>query len=221
MLLTIFGATGGIGRHLLTQALDAGHTVTAVVRNPRALPAQPHRTIVADLARPEPAALQDAVAGDAVLSAFGAHGPRTAGITAPGTRAIIAAMHSTGTRRIVAVSAAPVYTTASPARPDPPRHDPADGPAMRYLAAPLARLVLGGVFRDLAVMEDELRDSGLQWTVVRPPRLDDAPLTGTYRTATDANPRRARIVGRADVAAFMLRTVSDADSAGHAYGISR
>ena len=39
MKLTIFAATGGIGRQILEQAVDAGHDVTAVVRNPRNCPA--------------------------------------------------------------------------------------------------------------------------------------------------------------------------------------
>jgi uncharacterized protein YbjT (DUF2867 family) len=38
MNVTVFGATGGIGREVVTQALDAGHHVTAYLRNPAKLP---------------------------------------------------------------------------------------------------------------------------------------------------------------------------------------
>ena len=67
MKLTIFAATGGIGRQLLEQAVAAGHDITAVVRNPQNLPSTQPRVVVADLAAADPAALQTAVSGaDAV-----------------------------------------------------------------------------------------------------------------------------------------------------------
>jgi putative NADH-flavin reductase len=96
MKLTIFAATGGIGRQLLEQAVAAGHDVTAAVRNPGKL-IQDVRTVTADLAAPDPAALESAVAGaDAVLSGLGARSRSDAGIVSQGTRAIIAAMTATG-----------------------------------------------------------------------------------------------------------------------------
>ena len=61
MKLTIFAATGGIGRQLLEQAIAAGHDVTAVARNPDKLTRQV-RTVTADLAAADPAALEPAVA---------------------------------------------------------------------------------------------------------------------------------------------------------------
>src|SRR5581483_4677750 len=56
MRLTVFGATGGIGRQLLAQAIAAGHDVTAVARNPRDLPPEV-RVVTADLSDPDPAVL--------------------------------------------------------------------------------------------------------------------------------------------------------------------
>jgi NAD(P)-dependent dehydrogenase (short-subunit alcohol dehydrogenase family) len=70
--LTIFGASGQTGRRPVEQALDAGHTVTAVVRDPTRLPIHHQRlqVVVADVL--DPAAIQPAVAGaDAVLSPWG------------------------------------------------------------------------------------------------------------------------------------------------------
>jgi nucleoside-diphosphate-sugar epimerase len=124
-----------------------------------------------------------------------------------GTRAIVQAMRATGVARVVVVSAAPVGTVASPGRPDPPRHDPGDGFLTRHLVMPLLVAALREVYDDLALMEDVLRDSGLDWTVVRPPRLTDGPLTGTYRTASGRNLRRGFLVSRADVAHLMLRAL--------------
>src|SRR5690242_5784367 len=101
MRITIFAATGGIGRAALEQAVDAGHQVTAVVRNPKGL-TRPVPAVTADLSDPDPEALRRAVAGaDAVLSGLGPRKARDAGITAPGTRAIVDAMLATGVRRII------------------------------------------------------------------------------------------------------------------------
>ena len=198
MKITIFAATGGIGRQALEQAFAAGHDVTAVVRDPRNLPATPARVLTADLADAEPAALSSAVAGaGAVLSCLGSRSKADAeaGIVWHGTLAITAAMRASGVRRIIVVSAAPVGTVPSPARPAPPRYDPGDGFLLRHLLVP--------------VVKAALRDSDLDWTVVRPPRLTGKPLTGTYRMAYDQNLRHGMSISRADVAHVMLRVLAE------------
>ena len=221
MKLTIFAASGGIGRQLLDQALAAGHDVTAVVRNPDRLPGGRFRTVAADLAAPDPSALERAAAGaDAVLSGLGPRSASEAGIASRGTRAIVQAMQATGVRRIVVVSAAPISTVASPGRPEPPRHDPGDGFWMRHLLSPLTKTALRKPYADLALMEDVLRDSGLDWTVVRPPRLTDGPATGAYRTAYGHNLRRGLLVSRADVAHLMLGVLGRPETIKQAIGIA-
>src|SRR5215475_5692540 len=101
MNLTIFAATGGIGRQILDQAIAAGHDVTAVVRSPQKITA-PVRVVPADLATVDPAALKSAVEGaDAVLSGLGARSASEAGVAWKGTRAIVQAMKAAGVRRIV------------------------------------------------------------------------------------------------------------------------
>ena len=220
MNLTIVAATGGIGRQLVAQALAAGHEVTAVVRNPASLPAD-LRAVKVDLASPDRAALAEAVAGaDAVLSGLGARGRADFGVASRGTRAIVAAMKETGVRRIVVVSAAPIGTVPSPDRPHPPRHDPGDGFLMRNLLAPIVKRVLRHHYADLARMEDVMRDSGLDWTIVRPPQLNDKPLTGVYRTAYERNPRRGFRISRADVAHYMLHAVGQPETIGRIVGVA-
>jgi putative NADH-flavin reductase len=220
MKLTIFAATGGIGRQLLQQAVAAGHDVTAVVRNPQKLSGQV-RAVSADLAAADPAVLESAVDGaDAVLSGLGPRSNAEAGVARQGTRAIVQAMQATGVRRIVVVSAAPIGTVPSPGRPKPPRHDPGDGFFMRNLLSPMTKVALRQHYADLALMEDVLRDSGLDWTVVRPPRLTDKPLTGTYRTAYGQNLRRGALVSRADVAHLMLDVLERPEAIKQVIGIA-
>jgi putative NADH-flavin reductase len=224
MRLTIFAATGGIGRHLLDQAVAAGHDVTAVARNPKNLPSRAGqvRVVTADLAVADPAVLASAVDGaDAVLSGLGPRNPRTeVGIASRGTRAIVAAMQASHVRRIVVVSAAPVGTVPSARRPNPPKHDPGDGFFMRYLGAPLAGTMFRAHYADLALMEDILRDSGLDWTISRPPKLTDRPLTGVYRTAYGQNVRGGWTVSRADVAHHMLHVLDQPETIKQVIGIA-
>jgi putative NADH-flavin reductase len=220
MKLTIFAATGGIGRQVLEQAVAAGHDVTAVVRNPKKL-SREVRVVTVDLASPDPATLESAVRGaDAVISALGPISASDAGVAWQGTRAILQAMQATGVRRIVVVSAAPISTVPSPGRPTPPKHDAGDGFFMRHVFSPLIKAVLRKHYADLARMEDVLRDSGLDWTVVRPPRLTDQALTGTYRTANGQNLRRGVLISRADVAHLMLRMLNQPQTIRQAIGIA-
>ena len=223
MKLTIFAATGGIGRQLLGQAVAAGHDVTAVARNLRGLSPVPARAVAADLASADPAALQPAVAGaDAVLSALGPRTRADAGVAARGTEVITEAMRAAGVRRVIVVSAAPIGTIASPGRPHPPRHDPGDGFIIRYLADPIVKRALRAHYADLARMEDVLRDSDsdLDWTIVRPPRLTDKPVTGRYRTAYGQNIRRGVFVSRADVAHYMLSVLDNPETFHRTVGIA-
>jgi putative NADH-flavin reductase len=221
MKLTIVAATGGIGRQLLDQALAAGHDVTAVVRDPGSLPGRARVHAVPDLTAAGPGTLEPALAGaDAVLSGLGPRSRADAGVASRGTAAVVQAMRATGVRRVVAVSAAPVATVASPGRPHPPRHDPGEGVVTRHLATPLLRAALRDVYADLALMEDVLRDSGLDWTVVRPPRLTDGPMTGAYRTAEGRNLRRGLLVSRADVAHLMLAVLDRPGTVGQAIGVA-
>lgn len=212
MKLTIFGATGGIGGHIVRQALEAGHTVTAVVRDPARLTVPAHSALhvvaVPDLA--DPGALEPAVLGaDAVLSGVGPRARKDAGVAARATRGILGAMEATGVRRIVAVSAMPVGEI-----PD------GEGFVGRRIAYPLIRRILRPVYDDLAAMEADLRRSGTEWTVVRPPRLTDKPLTGRYRTAIGANVPNGNFASRADVAHAMLAALTDPAMANQPVGVA-
>ena len=220
MKLTVFAATGGIGRLLVEQAVAAGHEVTAVARHPQGLPAGV-RVVATDLARPDRVALESAVAGaDAVLSGLGQRSSADRGVTSRGTRAITQAMQATGVRRIVVISAAPVGTVPSPGRPHPPKADPGDGFFMRTVLSPAIKVAFGDVYIDLALMEAVLRESGLDWTVVRPPRLTNKPLRGVYRTAYGRNLRRGLRISRADVSQLMLRTLAQPETVRNVVGVA-
>ncbi|MEH0576436.1 MULTISPECIES: NAD(P)H-binding protein [Streptomyces] len=209
MKFTVFGATGGIGRELVRQALDAGHEVTAVVRDPARLAVTGGRLEVvrADLTDPE--ALRPAVTGrDAVLSGLGARRRKDAGVAARLTRTVLSALEAEGVRRLLVVSAGPIG-------PEPE----GDGALDRTVRG-LVSAALKDVYADLREMEAELARSATDWTVVRPPRLQDKPVTGAYRTVVGGFPRKGRFIGRADVAHAMLAMVEDAGTVKQGVGVA-
>jgi putative NADH-flavin reductase len=155
-----------------------------------------------------------------VLSALGPRGKADAGVAARGTKVITEAMRAAGARRVIVVSASPIGTVPSLDRPHPPRHDPGDGIIIRYLADPIVKRALREHYADLARMEDVLRASDLDWTIVRPPRLTDKPVTGRYRTAYGQNLRRGVFVSRADVAHYMLSVLDNPETFRRTVGIA-
>ncbi|MGW5429705.1 NAD(P)-dependent oxidoreductase [Streptomyces sp. NPDC004059] len=209
MNLTVFGATGGIGRELVRQALGSGHRVTAVVRDPARLDVTRDalEVVRADLTDPEE--LRTAVRGrDAVLSGLGARSRKDAGVATRLTRTVLRAMEAEGVRRLLVVSAGPVG-------PDP-EGDGALDRAMRGLVS----AVLKDVYTDLRGMEAELARSGTDWTSVRPPRLQNKPVTGSYRTVVGGFPRKGRFIARADVAHAMLAMIDDAGTVKQGVGVA-
>ncbi|SHN44547.1 NAD(P)-dependent oxidoreductase [Cryptosporangium aurantiacum] len=203
MKITVIGATGGIGTQVVSQALKDGDEVTALVRDPARLSAPAHprldvvRTDVLDAGQ-----LAPLVAGrDAVISTLGTRerGPTT--ICTDGARSLVAAATEVGLRRVLVVSAAGAFIEKS------------DDLVTRRAVKPLLGVVLRNTFADTRAMESIIRESGLDWTIVRPPRLTDGPHTGQYRTGYDGV-RRGYTVARADVADCLLSLISRAETAG-------
>jgi len=203
MKLTVFGATGRTGLQVVEQGLAAGHEIRAIVRD--ATGPAPDRAgldvVVADVM--DPSTIVEAVTGsDAVISTIGTRngrGPTT--VCADSSQSIIEAMHEAGTRRLVVVSGTGPF-------------DEGEGPGMRYVIKPMGRLFLKHVFADFVAMEEIVRASGLDWTIVRPPGLSDKPATGQYRTRRDLNLPRNFTVSRADVAHLILAVSGDRDTNG-------
>jgi putative NADH-flavin reductase len=209
-----------VGRHIFQQAIAAGHEVTVVARNPDSLTGAA-RTVRADLSSADPELLQSAVKGaDAVLSALGARTIADAGIALRGTQAIVDAMKAVGSRRIVVVSASPLSTLPSPGRPNPPKYDPGEGFMMRHVLGPITKFFLRKVYADLALMEDLLRASDLDWTIARPPRLTNGRLSVKYRTALEQSLPGGMSISRADTAHMMLSVLQRPETVRHAVGVA-
>jgi putative NADH-flavin reductase len=120
---------------------------------------------------------------------------------------IIQAMRGAGVKRLIAVSAAPLSIDAGDTLPS------------RLLMKPLLWALLKEPYSDMARMEKEIRSSGLDWTIVRPPRLTDKPARGRYRLAVNRSVRRGYIIARADLAAAILTLLADPTAVRAAIGI--
>lgn len=197
MRITVFGATGGTGRHVVEQALAAGHEVTAVVRDPARLPARDGLTVVTARLDDREAVRRAVTGADAVIDTLGAppgSGPTT--LRTDTARVVTAAMREAGVRRLVVVSASGAHTTG-------------DALPVRLLVKPVLGWFLRHQFADMRAMEDVVRASGLDWTIVLPPQLVDEPATGRIRRRVGANVRGSYRITRADLAAAVLAAVTD------------
>ncbi len=186
--LFVLGATGGTGRALLQQARGRGHLVTAFVRSPEKLwPLANGVTMVQGDPR-DPDALLAAIPGhDAVVSAIGAAGLGWSTIVGDCARSTVAAMEATGVRRLLVVGVAALFEN--------------DG----FLPAIARRTFLRNVARDHAEMERIVSQSGLDWTIARPPRMTNGARTQAWGAADGRMPPGARLsISRADVADFLL-----------------
>ncbi|MDG4797589.1 NAD(P)H-binding protein [Micromonospora sp. WMMD1082] len=209
MHLAILGATGRTGRHLVDQAIVAGHRVTAVVRDPNRFDQNQSGLAVRPLSTLTAEALAPLLTGtDAVLSTIGTRDSRKpTTVTADTATATVAAMRASGTRRLVVVSASGM-------------HREGDDPLTRLLVKPVLGRILRHAFADMLRMEEIVARSGLDWTLLRPPRLTDRPAAGSYRTALDRNVRGGFQLTRADLAACLLRCLHEPAWSRHAVSVA-
>ncbi|MGH3522430.1 MAG: NAD(P)-dependent oxidoreductase [Mycobacterium sp.] len=212
MNLTVFGATGRTGTPLVGQALEAGHRVTAVVRDrSRLSDVHPSLTVV-ELSALTPHEIRTVVAGsDAVLSALGSNRLRDAraAVTANLTRAITAVMAAEGVTRFLTF-------TSGVIAPQP--HDQLWW--HKHILGPSLATILSPVYAEHRAMEEVCATSGLDWTIFRPARLTGGKLTGSYRTAADINLRGGTSISRADLAQAMIAAIADPLTIGRAISIA-
>jgi len=202
MKLVVLGATGGTGLKVIEQAIERGHSVTAFVRDPKRLKVFGRRISVVEgdlLAQPE---LETVIQQhDAVLSGFGPHGDGT-GAWRRFALALTDAMRNTGVSRAVILSVAFLFK------------DLIIPPAFLF-----GRLFFRNTVIGASQMENVFMHSGLDWTIIRPPRLTDRPYTGRYRFREGHLPTLGFTISRADVADFMIRTAENRSSVGKIVGV--
>jgi putative NADH-flavin reductase len=195
--IAIFGATGKTGRRVLARALAAGYDVRVLVRDPAKLGTVDSRVSVIAGDVLDRDAVSIVVEGsDVVLALFGHVKGSPRNLLTDGTRNIIAAMKQHGVARLVTLSGGGLR-----AGEDQPK-------LLDRVIRMLLKSVAGHVLADAEEHLKLLRDSGLDWTVVRGPMLTEAPGRGTYRVGWVGVNGGVRI-SREDLADFIVTQIED------------
>lgn len=196
MKLFLFGANGRTGREVLRGALDAGDTVTALVRGEDRLADVSHQRLETFVGNPcDPGVLKALLPGhDAVVSVLGPRRPSKAAsaIYPESAAAIVEAMHRSEVDRLLVTSSALLFPDAG-------------------LLAGLLRRLMPGIVQAARGMENRIRASDLAWTIVRTSLLTNGRET-SYRASAGALPEGGGAVSRSAVARFLL---AEARQSGH------
>jgi putative NADH-flavin reductase len=195
MKLVIFGSTGSIGHQLVVQALEEGHTVTAFARNRAKLEIQHSDLTVVQGDALDSASVGKAVDGqDAVLCSLGAGAKGT--IRSEATLNIVRAMEKAGVSRFICLSTLGIGNSRANLNF-----------FWKYI---MFGLLLRRAYADHVSQEDCVKESCLDWTIVRPGAFTDGNRTGVYRHGFPSTDKTIKAkISRADVADFMLKQLTD------------
>lgn len=192
--LAVFGATGGTGKEIVSQALAAGHEVTVLVRDSSRLSVKHDKLylVIGDVLNPEK--VEETLAGsEAVCCSLGHTANNPDNVVSEGTRNIVECMQKQGIQRLVVVSALGVGESQ-------------DQVSLAFKM--MMKTVLRKAYEDKERQEQIVRESDLDWIIVRPGGLTNAPATGEYQFGLDPSISGGQ-VSRADVAAFVLQQLTD------------
>lgn len=200
LFITVFGATGGIGRLVVADLLGGGHAVTAYVRNPAKVHIADPRLTVIPGELPDAQRVRQAIHGaDAVISALGPSMSRATKGTpvTDGTRTILAAMEAEHVDRYIGL--------ATPSVPDE-----RDKPTLKAKIVPrMAALLFPNALAELVGMTTAVTASGVNWTIARITRPTDGKPTGTVRAGFLGRDKVGSVMSRADIAAFLVAQLTD------------
>jgi putative NADH-flavin reductase len=199
MHLALFGASGRTGLLLTKLALAQGHTVSALVRNPKTYaPAGQVKVIQGDAFTP--AAIARTLEGaDAVFSALGARSLGKEDVLERAVPLIVHEMEQARIPRFITLGSAGALDSALDKQP-------------RWRAWLVENLVYQTALKwpvaSQRAQYAALAASPLNWTMVMPPMLLDIPLKKRVRVDGDALPPGAAMIARADVADFMMQQLT-------------
>ena len=183
MRVVVLGAAGQLGREVVRALIARGHTVRAGVRRPPdpALPSSVETRIANARNKNEARAAMSGF--DAVVNVIGGATLRRNDVASSASAVVVAAAQEVGAKRYIAISAGMVAL---------------DWPLFKYVLHPL---VFRHILAEHRRVEEIVRSSALDWTIVRPSALTNRPPTG-YVASLELQ-RRAFVTARGDVAALI------------------
>jgi uncharacterized protein YbjT (DUF2867 family) len=210
-MITVFGANGATGRLTVQQALSAGYEVTAVTRRPEEFPLHDERLTVVGADVTDADATARAVKGaDVVLSSIGVPFTR-APITVYSAAAvtIVNAMARYGVTRLAVVSSTAV---------EPHAHGEGGFLLNRVMQPLVTRTIGKSTYADMRAMERLVRESGVDWTIIRSAGLFDADHVSAYQVSD--GPLDGVFTSRADLADLLVRQAGEERFVGKAVEIT-
>ncbi len=198
MKLTIFGATGGTGKQLVEQAITAGNHVVAYVRNPSKLDFMHKYLTIVEGELDDIMMIEQAVSGvDAVISVLGPRGGSKDKPITRGMQNIITAMYKYGVHRLIVSSTLSV-------------RDPNDLPDFKpKIFVKFVKLTMRAVYEEIISIADAVRNSDLDWTILRLTTLNNKPKSGKIRVGYLGKGEVGLRISRADLAQFILKQVQN------------
>ena len=205
MNIAVFGATGKTGLEIVKQSLTKGDAITAFVRDPSKLELVHDNLKVIQGDIFEVASVSQAIQGqDAVVCALGSSELKKTTVRSEGTKNIIQGMKENKVKRLVIISAMGVGES----------WDTLSGINKFFFAT-----LLKSSREDHEAQEAAVKESGLDWTIIRPSGLVDTPRTGIY-DAGENIPAKTSKIARADVADLILKELDQKTNIGKALTIS-
>ena len=192
MRIIVFGATGKTGQYVWRQALEQGHEVTVFVRSVVKLESVESNLHIVQGDVFDADSVAKAVTNhDAAIVCLGSSNLRDKTTLTVGTKNVVDGMIRYNVERLIIVSAAGVEESWA---------------QISWFARLLFKTLLRNVFSDHNSQEAIVKESSLEWTIVRSAVLTDQPASGAY---TASNTETVRRISRADLADFLVKQVTD------------
>jgi len=196
--IIVFGASGGTGKQVVHEALNAGYEVTVIVRNTEDyIFGHPLLKIIhGDVLEPE--TFKSVIAGkDAVVSCLGYHKREPTTVFSEGITNIMKAMQAEGVKRLICLSNGAIEIPQNASF------------LVKFEIKNILRRIFKYSIADMLLMESILKNSGFNWTVIRPSRLLNSLKTGKYRTSINMNLPKPSSVSRKDLAEYIFHHLFD------------
>jgi len=200
MKVAIFGASGRAGGLLTRRCLEAGYDVAALVRTPAKFVFRDQVRVMAGSAFDAASVFRTVEGADVVLSALGARSLKKEDVLERAVPLIVQSMQAAGVRRIIVLGSAGALQDSLDKQPAWRRW---------FVQKIVYNTVLKWAVASQIAQWKMLSASGLDFTMVMPPMLTDAPARGTVRVDGEALPPGGSRISRADVADFMVQQIGN------------
>ncbi|MGO4288801.1 NAD(P)-dependent oxidoreductase [Chitinophaga sp. RAB17] len=199
--ILLFGITGGTGSIIAENLIRKGYHVTAIARDPVKVNFQHPNLLIRKGDITQPGTFADLVQQhDIIISAVGSRSRMPTTLYSDGMKHILHAMDKPERKRLICISALPIEINSVMTV------------WQRWLIKYIVRKIFRHPYKDLLIMEKLLRNTQVNWTIVRPPWLKDSAPAGHYKVAINTHLKRPFSISRADLAAYITDIIDNPET---------